>query len=102
MTVPCQILDVPIRANITAIDMIITKKSCTEPCNCVEPCDVDISITWKNTGGVPGTFEPAIKINTVRTGSGSNKNLGVNETYTETFNVINLIEGNYNICPDPN
>ena len=102
MTIPCQILDVPVKANITATNMTITKKSCTEPCDCIEPCDVDVLITWKNTGGVPGTFEPAIKINTVRTGLGSNINLKVNETYTTTFNITDLLFGNYNICPDPN
>lgn len=102
MTLTCQILDVPIKANITATTMTITKKSCTEPCSCIEPCDADISITWKNTGGVAGSFEPAIKINNVRTGSGTNRTLAVNATYTETFNAVDLVEGSYTICPDPN
>jgi len=96
MTIECQTLDVKIKANITATNML---SSLTE---CVEPCDANVTITWTNTGGIPGTFEPAIIINGVRTWAGYNQNVSAGATFSETFNLTALENGTYTYCPDPN
>jgi len=103
--VTCAQLDVPIAAKFTVTTFKISSGTCPEPCiTCPEPCSVDASITWKNTGGVAGQFEPAIIINTIRTGSGIIKTLAPNQTYTEVFTLTNLPASGspYIICPDPN
>jgi len=98
MTIACQVYTVqPQPANITATNMVITPAS---PCD--EPCDATVTITWTNTGGKAGTFEPAIIVNGVRTGIGSNINLAKNGTHVEAFSLTGLTEADYNICPDPN
>ena len=96
MTTTCETLAVTLRANITATSIVLTTNSCTEPCSC------DATITWQNTGGTPGVFEPAILVNGVRTGLGSNVNLAAGATDTRTFNLVDLVAGSYTICPNPN
>ena len=96
MTTTCETLAVKTKANITATNMTLTTIDCIEPCSC------DVTVTWQNIGQTPGPFEPAILVNAVRTGLGFNVNLAAGATDTRTFNLVNLIAGNYNICPDPN
>lgn len=105
MSVPCQTLQVPIQATFSVTAFTISNAACPEPCTiCHEPCAVNIAITWENTGGVAGQFEPAVKINNVRTGSGTQQTLTPNQSYTETFQANNLpaTGSPYTICPDPN
>ena len=105
MVTPCQTLAVPIQAKFEVTAFTISNANCPAPCTtCAEPCSVDAIITWKNTGGVSGQFEPAIKINDIRTGSGTTRTLPPNQEYTETFTLTNLPASGspYTICPDPN
>lgn len=98
MTITCGIIEVTAPpSNITATDMIISQTTCVEPCNS------DVTITWKNNGG-QGSFEPAIIVNGIRTGLGSSITLTKNQTYTETFTLTGLtnVSSPYTICPDPN
>ncbi len=97
MTIACQIYTVqPPATHITATSMVITPGS-----PCAEPCDATVTITWTNTGR-SGTFEPAIIVDSVRTGSGKTITVPRNGTYNEVFNLTALAEADYNICPDPN
>ena len=96
MTIACEILAVKIKANITATNMVLSQTEC------VEPCDTDVTITWTNTGGIPGTFEPAIVVNVTRTGAGYNQNVAAGATFSETFNLTALVANTYTCCPDPN
>lgn len=96
MAITCQILAVKKPANITATNMTMTTYDCDEPCTS------DVTITWQNIGGRAKNFEPAILVNGIRTGLGSNVNLSPAQTYQHTFSVTGLMEGNYTICPDPN
>ncbi len=102
MTIACEILQVRPPADITATNMVLNKTQCASPCN------ADVTITWTNNGGVPGSFEPAIVVNTIRTGLGHNVPVQAGATHTEIFNLTNLTtnvdgsEKDYTICPDPN
>lgn len=96
MTTVCDTLAVKKPANITATDLVLNTYDCDEPCT------VNITITWQNIGGRNGSFEPAYIFNGIRKGLGSNVNLVPNQTYQNVFTESNLIEGTYNICPDPN
>lgn len=96
MTIACQTLNVPVKANITATTMTIGSNPCTAPCS------TTVTITWTNTGGVAGSYEPAIIVNSARTGLGTNVTVAVNATHTEIFNLTSLVSGSYNCCPDPN
>jgi plastocyanin len=95
MSVPCGVITVRKPANITATNMTV------QPTDCDEPCNVTVTVTWKNTGGRTATITPAIVVDTTRT-EGAPITLAKNETVTITFNVAGLIEGTYNVCPDPN
>lgn len=96
MTLTCQTLSVKKPANITAITMLSTSYDCNEPCS------VSVDITWQNIGGKAGSFEPAIVVNGVRTGSGASINLSSTQTHLHTFSLTGLTEANYTLCPDPN
>ena len=97
MSIACQIYTVaPPPTNITATNQIIDP-----PSPCAEPCNATVTITWTNTGK-SGTFEPAIVVDSVRTGSGKTIIVPRDGTYTEVFNLAALAEADYNICPDPN
>lgn len=96
MTTTCDSLAVKKPANITATDLVLNTYDCDEPCT------LDISITWQNTGGRAGTFEPAYIINGTRKGLGSNISMAVSQIYSTVFTETGLIENTYTICPDPN
>lgn len=69
---------------------------------CIEPCNLTVDITWTNNGTGPGTFEPAILLDTNRTGTGESITLNPLETITRTFTISNLTKGLHEICTDPN
>jgi hypothetical protein len=69
---------------------------------CYAPCNVTATITWTNTGDGTGSFEPAIIVNGIRTGTGTNHNLAGGAIYTQVFNLNNLTINTYSICPDLN
>ena len=96
MTVSCETISVTAPSNITATNMILDKNYCEPSCNVI------VTITWENTGGKKGTFEPAIIVNGIRTGLGSTIDLNKKETTIQTFNLTGLVEGSYTVCPDPN
>ena len=81
-------------APFSVTDFVVT------PLSCEEPCDVDISITWTNTGSVTGTKEVGFTIN-------NKKEWWVTETLdpgqSDTFasKVQGLLAGSYIICPYP-
>lgn len=103
MVVPCIDLLVPVSAKFEVTLFEIYNDTCPTPCTeCQEPCSVSVKFTWKNTGGVGGRFEPAIVVNGTRTGSGTQQNISPGQEYTEIFDLIDLINGTYTICPDPN
>ncbi len=82
--------------HITATNMIIKPLDCDEPCNSV------VIVTWENTGQKPETFRPAIKVNGTKIELGTEITLIKNHTTTQSFNLTNLMEGTYTICPYPN
>ncbi len=98
MAIACDLETLAVRkpANITAISRTFSTLDCDEPCNAT------ITVTWQNTGGRNGSFEPAIIINGVRNGSGLNQSIQPSQTYQYTFTLSNLVEGTYTVCPDPN
>ncbi len=82
-------------AHITAIGMTIIPNDCDEHCNST------ITVTWKNMGNGPGKFRPGIRINDDRIRY-ELITLAKNQTTTQIFNLTDLMEGIYTICPDPN
>lgn len=82
--------------NITATDMII------DPIDCDEPCNVTIIVTWANRGNKREKFKPAIKVNDTKIELGIEIALNKNQITTQTFNLTNLMEGTYTVCPYPN
>lgn len=84
-------------ANITATNMTLS------PGPYIQPGTIIVTVTWINNGNTAGTFEPAIKINDIRIGSGTNISLDIGELpHTEIFTISNLMKSTYTICPDPN
>ena len=81
--------------NITATNMTISPTDCDEPCNAI------VTVTWVNSGQGSGKFKPAIKVNGIIKQL-EEINLRKNQTITMTFNLTNLMEGTYTICPYPN
>lgn len=82
--------------HITATNMTINPTNCDEPCNSI------VTVTWENIGKKPGKFRPAIKVNETKIELGTEITLNKNRTTTQTFNLTNLMEGTYTICPYPN
>lgn len=82
--------------HIAATNMTINPVDCNEPCNSV------VIVTWENIGKKPGTFVPAITVNGTKIELGTEIRLTKNQTTTQTFNLTNLMEGTYTICPYPN
>ncbi len=81
--------------HIIATNIIINPTDCDEPCNSV------VTVTWKNTGKKQ-KFMPAIKVNGTKIELGTEITLNKNQTTTKTFNLTNIMEGTYTICPYPN
>lgn len=96
MTVECKIVTVRRPAKIEATNMDVT------PLDCDMPCILIITITWTNTGGRPGSFDPAIKIDGTVIPIGSSTPLNPGENIIITYELSDLSEGTHEICPDPN
>ncbi len=82
--------------HITATNMII------DPIDCYEPCNVTIAVTWTNTSEERKRFRPAIDVNGIRIELGIEISLKSHRTTTQTFNLTDLMEGVYTVCPYPN
>lgn len=96
MTVECKTVTVRRPAKIEATNMNVT------PLECDISCTFTLSITWTNTGGRSGSFEPAIKIDNVRISIGALTPLDTGQGITITYEISDLSEGTHEICPDPN
>lgn len=98
MTVACTIVTIEaktIPTNITATAITPSVTTCTEPCN------LTVNITWANTGGVTGTFTPAIIVDGTSIPLATPETLDPAQSVTKTFTVDNLMKGSHNICADP-
>ena len=91
-TIPISILN---GVKIAAISLVLSTTDCDEPCN------VTVTVIWKNTGS-SGSFKPAITVNGIKTEKTYYVTLGKNQITTQTFNLTNLTEGIYVVCPYPN
>lgn len=90
------LISVLVGTGITASSMTLSTNDCDEP------CDVTITVIWTNTGKRE-TFRPAITVN------GNNIELGTQITLNKgastqpiIFNLVNLTENTYEVCPNPN
>lgn len=81
---------------ITATNMDVS------PLDCDEECDVTITVTWENKSNRRRKFIPAIIVDGNKISLGTEIYLNKNDIITRTYNLTNLTEGTYNICPDPN
>ena len=71
------------------------------PLSCEEPCDVNIAITWTNTGSGTGTKSLYYTVNGTKHLLGT-ETLVPNASVTYAATETGLSVGNYVICPDPN
>ena len=83
-------------AKIVATDIVLSTVDCDEPCN------VTVTVKWKNIGNSPAKFRPAITVNGVKSELGTEITLAKNQITTQIFHLTNLMEGTYTICPFPN
>lgn len=81
---------------ITATNMVI------DPTDCDEPCDAIVTVVWENIGKKQENFRPTIEINGAKVELGTEITLDENQTTIQTFNLTDLMEGIYTICPYPN
>lgn len=72
------------------------------PLDCDEECDITVTVTWENKGNRRKGFIPTIIVNEQKISPGTEIYLNKNETVIRTFNLTDLREGTYNICPVPN
>lgn len=82
-------------------DHIIATNIIINPTDCDEPCNSVVTVTWKNMGKKQ-KFCPTIKVNGTKIELGRYITLDKYETTTQTFNLTNIMEGTYIICPYPN
>ena len=91
-------------ANIGALSMTVSPPS-ESPCR-AGICTVDVSVTWKNTGGLSGLSDLSITVSggtpTITLPVYSSVSFAANEEITRTFTVSNMIAGTHSICPNPN
>ena len=70
--------------------------------DCDEPCNPTVTVIWKNTGNTT-KFKPAITVNGNKIEKSTEITLSRNQfTSPIIFNLTNLMEGIYKICPYPN
>lgn len=82
--------------NIAATSMTLSTIDCDEPCN------PTVTVIWTNTGKRE-KFRPAITVNGNKIELGTEITLDKNHsTMPVEFNLTNLMEGTYEICPYPN
>ena len=96
MTVPCKVVTVTTPAKITAVAMTLSPQT-----TCLAPCNVTVSVQWRNEGGTSGTFTPASTVDGVRIAQAA-VTLAPAETVVRNFTVSGLAAGVHTICPDPN
>jgi len=82
------------RAIFSITDFTVTSLSCEEP------CDIDIYLTWTNTGSIAGTKEVGFTINSKKEWW-ITKTLDPEQSATFTSRVSGLSAGSYIICPYP-
>lgn len=85
-------------SNITATAMTVT------PISCLAPCNVTVSVTWRNNGETAGSFTPNITVDGVASSPAPypSENLNGGASITHSFSVTNLSGGSHEICPLPN
>jgi hypothetical protein len=95
-------LDSLITVTITDDGPIITSTNLSvNPLSCQEPCNIDISATWQNTGLSTRSFIPSIVVDGIKTSLAS-ESLPAGASITKTFTKTGLILGSHSVCPDPN
>lgn len=99
----CRAVEVFSPAYIEAINMITTKN--IDPCIAGQ-CVLTTDVTWKNTGGLVGTFNPGISINDGAPTTLPSVTLAplgyTGDTVTRTFIISGLPAASHKICPTPN
>lgn len=70
---------------------------------CAEPCTVGATITWTNTGALPGTFSPGVIVDSGTPTEMSPESLAAGATVSHTFSIAGLtVAGSpHNICASP-
>lgn len=98
----CGLVWVLLPAHIEATTMTIDKA----PGPCIAgTCAVTVKVTWRNTGGVSGTFVPTIMIGGTPVTSTQvtlNAFETVGDSVIVTFTPTMVTSGTLSICPDPN
>lgn len=94
-TFPCVTVTVSSLASIISTVLTVDKN------DCIAPCTVNGTVSWTNTGGSPGTLDPAILVNNTPTRIGSAVQINPGATLQYTFQLPNLIAGTYNVCAQP-
>jgi len=92
---PCTTITVYTSANVISATLTVDTN------DCVAPCTVNGTVSWTNTGGSPGTLDPAILVNTISTNLGSAVQINPGATLQYTFQLSNLIAGTYSVCAYP-
>ncbi len=75
------------------------------PTSCQPPCDTTVYVEWTNNGTIPGSFYPAIKVDSQRKPFAIPEileTINPGTSLIKNFTVLGLENGNYTICLDPN
>ena len=86
------IIDMLAPANILAETIV---RSSAE---CVEPCTVDITVTWNNTGDISGLFTPGVIVDDGAPIELTQESLAGGDTISHTFTIPSLMAGLHTIC----
>ncbi len=99
----CGIVTILAPAHIEATTMTVDKS--LDPCRSGS-CTVTIRVTWRNTGGVSGTFTPTILVDSNPVTLSPDVTLNpfetVGDSIIKTFTLSNLTAATHDICPYPN
>jgi hypothetical protein len=98
----CGLVGVLLPTHIEATTMTIDKSA--EPC-LTGSCVLTIKVTWRNTGGVSGTFTPTVMIGDTSVTSSSvtlNPFETVGDSIIVTFTPTATTGGTLTVCPVPN
>ncbi len=85
--------------NILAPPHIVSTNIEISPTNCTEPCDIQITVTWKNTGDIQGIFAPGITVDG-EAFTLPQETLG-EISVSHSFTVSNLARGPHTIYASP-
>lgn len=86
---------IAMNGDIVAVSMTVI------PTNCYEPCNVTVMVTWQNVSNRSVDFWPTIVVNKKTRIELDRTTLPENESTIQTFNITDLVEGTYTICPHP-